>query len=67
MADITMCKGTNCPIKEKCYRYTAKPYKNHQAFFSEEPFTIKKRKFNCDMYWGESAENIMNTLKDIVK
>ena len=24
MADITKCKGTNCPVATKCYRYTAK-------------------------------------------
>ncbi len=59
--DITMCKGTNCPVKESCYRYTAKP-SNYQSWFMETPFNDGE----CDMYWGENAENIWNQLKDIV-
>lgn len=62
MPDITMCKGTNCPQREKCYRFTAKP-SDYQSWFMEPP--IKDGK--CDYYWGENAENIWNQLKDIVK
>lgn len=47
MADITMCKGNNCPLKEKCYRFTANSNNLYQAYFVEEP--IKDGK--CDMYW----------------
>jgi hypothetical protein len=63
MADITMCPGTNCPQKENCYRFTAKPSEYMQSYFMEAP--IKDGK--CDMYWGENAENIWNQLKDIVE
>jgi len=63
MPDITMCPGTNCPQKEKCYRFTAKPSEYMQSYFMEAP--IKDGK--CDMYWGENAENIWNQLKDIVE
>jgi hypothetical protein len=61
--DITMCPGTNCPQREKCYRFTAKPSEYMQSYFMKAP--IKDGK--CDMYWGENAENIWNQLKDIVK
>lgn len=61
--DITMCKGTNCPAKESCYRYTAKPNEYYQSYFIES--TIKDGK--CDMYWGENQINIYNQLKEIVK
>jgi hypothetical protein len=61
--DITMCPGTNCPQKEKCYRFKAKPSEYMQSYFMKAP--IKDGK--CDMYWGENAENIWNQLKDIVK
>jgi hypothetical protein len=61
--DITMCLGTDCPYKETCYRYTAKPNEYYQSYFTEPP--IKDGK--CDMYWGENAEAIFNQLKDIVK
>ena len=62
MPDITMCSGENCPAKEKCYRYTAKPSQFRQSYFTEPP--IKNGK--CDHYWGEQAESIWNQLKDIV-
>jgi hypothetical protein len=61
--DITMCPGTNCPQKEKCYRFTAKPSEYMQSYFMEAP--IKDGK--CDMYWGENADRIWNQLKDIVE
>jgi hypothetical protein len=47
MADITKCKGTNCPMKQNCYRYTAKEDEFYQAYFTEVPI----KKDECDMYW----------------
>lgn len=67
MADITKCKGTNCPIKESCYRYTAKEDEFYQAYFVESPFTIEDGKFHCEMYWGEIGKSIYKQLKDITK
>ncbi len=37
MPDITMCKDNDCPIREKCYRYTAPPSKYRQSYFMESP------------------------------
>ena len=59
--DITMCPGTNCPHKEKCYRFTAKPG-DYQSYFMESP--IKEGK--CDYFWGENAQSVWNQLKDIM-
>jgi hypothetical protein len=61
MPDIAKCIGTNCPQKETCYRYTAKP-SDWQSYFSVPP--IKDGK--CDMYWGYKSETVWNQLKDIV-
>ena len=61
MLDITTCKGINCPVKEKCKRYTSKE-SMMQSYFMESP--IKDGK--CDMYWGENAEAIFNQLKEIL-
>ena len=61
--DITMCVGTNCPYKEKCYRYTSKPSEYRQSWFMKAP--IKDGK--CDMFWGDNAEAVLNQLKEIVK
>jgi hypothetical protein len=63
MPDITMCPGTNCPQREKCYRFTAKPDEYWQSYFIDPP--IKDGK--CDLYWGENADNIWNQLKDIMR
>jgi hypothetical protein len=63
MPDITMCLGTNCPYKESCYRFTAKPSEYMQSYFMKPP--IKDGK--CDMYWGDLSESIWGQLQEIVK
>ena len=62
MADITKCKGVNCPHKEQCYRYTSEA-DEYQSYFTESP--IKDGK--CDHYWGGNAEAIWSELKEIKK
>ena len=62
MPDITMCVGTDCPQKETCYRFTAKPNEYWQSYFSVPP--IKDGK--CEYYWADNSERIFNQLKDIV-
>lgn len=81
--DITKCEGTNCPIKEKCFRFTAKA-DEYQSVFVDVPgkwvdgnesygnlpqdySTITSRKFICDMFWGEKSDEIYQTLQNIVK
>ena len=46
MADITMCEGKDCNLKESCYRYKAKANEYRQSYFTESP--IKNGK--CEMY-----------------
>jgi hypothetical protein len=65
MADITVCPGTDCPVKEQCYRFTAPKNEMWQSSFVEIPGKMEEDKFTCDMYWGEKAEGIWNQLKDI--
>ena len=60
MSDITKCKGTNCPLKEKCYRFTATE-SYYQSYFVEVPFKDNE----CEMFWGNQSESIFNQLKDI--
>lgn len=40
MPDITKCEGTNCPLKERCYRYTSQPSEYLQSYFIGTP--VKK-------------------------
>ena len=61
MADMTLCKGINCPMKEQCKRYTSTPNPLYQSYFTESP--IKDGK--CEMFWGDKADEIMEQLKTI--
>lgn len=66
MPDITMCEGTNCPIKEKCFRFTAKPSEFIQSYFSDAPGEMQDNKFTCSYFWGENAQNIWNQINNII-
>ena len=57
MPDISKCDGKNCPLKEKCYRFTATSDKYGQSYFSEPPFTIVEEKFNCNYFWNNEVTN----------
>jgi len=67
--DITICKGNNCPIKDKCHRHTAKAEPQYQSYFVNPPFKINEETntFHCDMFWGEQQESIMFQLESILK
>ncbi len=45
MSDITMCHGFDCPVKEKCKRFSSKPNKHWQAYFLSPPYTITDNVF----------------------
>ena len=57
MADISMCPGTECPVKEKCYRFTATASEFMQSYFFEPPFEIKDGVVTCEMYWEKQLKN----------
>ncbi len=46
MADITMCNGAECSLKNKCYRHTA-PMSFRQSMFAKAPI----KDGLCDYYW----------------
>ena len=66
MSDITKCPGTNCPVKDDCYRFNAESG-FHQSWFTKSPGELNEGKFSCDMYWGEKSEGIWNQLVEITK
>jgi hypothetical protein len=47
--DGTKCEGIDCPLKETCYRFTAKDNEFRQAYFTETPYNKKTKK--CDYLW----------------
>ena len=44
--DITMCTGEKCPLKQICYRHTAKPSR-FQSYFAKAPVNDGK----CKYFW----------------
>ena len=48
MADITMCKGNYCEIRETCYRYKAEPTPRWQSYFTKPPSSTS---YDCEYYW----------------
>lgn len=51
MPDITMCLGKDCPKKEKCFRYKAKPSEYMQAYSDFKPENDK-----CEGFWEIEEE-----------
>lgn len=41
-----MCTGEKCPMKDKCYRFTAEP-DIYQSYFAKPPIKGKK----CEYQW----------------
>jgi len=65
-ADICMCSGKDCPVKEKCYRFTAKPSEHKQSYFFQPPGGQKDGKFTCEMYWGVTQDHVLRELERIM-
>jgi hypothetical protein len=59
MADITMCEGTNCPVKEMCYRFTAKPDELMQSYYSKIPYDFEEGE--CSEYLENEQKNERNS------
>jgi len=60
-----MCKGLDCPVKEKCKRYFSKPSFN-QSYFLDAPFEIKEGVFKCELFWNDNQDSIINQLNEIL-
>lgn len=52
MVDYCLCKGGECPIKEKCYRYRAKWDDYIQSYFITPPYLLKLEEvYNCKQWF----------------
>ena len=52
MPDITMCEGKDCPLKDNCYRFKAKPSKYRQSYFMNEPY----KNDSCEYFTEDSND-----------
>lgn len=74
MADITKCHGTDCPLKKKCFRYTA-PDSDQQYYFDGIPgewywrrevlggFIFNHRDFKCSMYCERLSDRSLRKIE----
>jgi hypothetical protein len=73
MPDISMCPGTgqtngkstsivDCPKKQTCYRFTARPYEHRQAYFMFLPYDVSSE--TCEHYM-EASESIKKRVADL--
>lgn len=51
MADITKCKGTDCPKREGCYRFTATEGER-QSYFADVPYQSYGL---CTWFWDNKG------------
>lgn len=56
MTDITKCLGTDCPFKERCYRFTAPSNRLRQSYFTEIPFD--KEKNECKEFYDRKVKQV---------
>ena len=56
MADITMCTGEGCPLKESCYRFTAEKSDFMQSYFFTPPVDGK----SCERSWDSIYKQLKN-------
>ena len=54
MPDITMCLNTDCPSREACYRFVAKP-SDRQAV---DWFSPEKGKPKCNKFWFIGCDHV---------
>lgn len=49
MADITKCVAKDCPLKDKCYRFTAKD--GHWQSYSNYESDLNEDKTECKSFY----------------
>jgi hypothetical protein len=58
MPDITMCKNWRCPLRLKCWRYTAFPSEHWQSYFVglQTPRKNGDEPATCDYFWDNTKK-----------
>lgn len=58
MADITMCEGTTCTERDKCYRFTAKACEYRQSYFVGVPVVVDYTgRQRCEEFWPNTFQH----------
>jgi hypothetical protein len=51
MTDISKCEGIDCPIRDKCRRFTAKPNEYWQSYIVQNELMGDYKNGKCDEFW----------------
>ena len=62
MADITKCKGIDCPIRDKCYRFTA-PDGRWQSYSNFAKY-LNETKTECPYFYLHEVKDVKRSKKD---
>lgn len=54
------CNGGECPVKDKCLRFTKKGNEFMQPYFNSEPFIIEYGHFMCQFFIGGEINGLLN-------
>ena len=57
MPDISMCRDHECPLKDSCYRFTAKPDPHWQSYFKGSPRGTAFGVDDCSHYWPKEPRD----------
>ena len=55
-----MCVGTDCPMKNNCYRHTANANEYRQYYFIDVPLKEDK---SCDEFWDDERHKTIRRTK----
>lgn len=63
MADITICKGEGCTMKQTCHRYKATPDEYGQSYFASIPCqgVDANGETKCSYYYNQTFESDEST------
>lgn len=67
MPDISKCPGDMCPLKDHCYRFTAKDSPYAQTYLTEAPYKLENYTFTCDYIWNENRVELIKTLNSLLR
>jgi len=63
MADIAMCYGEGCPLRQTCYRYRAEP-DWRQGYADYDRQRLASGEPGCDHYWALEPGQSLSVLEE---
>lgn len=63
MADITKCLNDGCPVRNKCYRWTAQGSERQAVQLFD--YKVVDRKVHCEHFWLNSSDKKDNELTKV--